>query len=144
MQLYCTEAFKLLCNTTPDECQCVAVVDSQTGSLVDCISEKDMFGIDPETFTIRFLWNECTFFKTQVRQGYDQVRQHGQDFASVPVSPICVRDSTPITAALHLLASHGIHQVFIRDRASKKPVGCLTQADVLKWLAMMPQMLADA
>lgn len=114
---------------TKNNFSAVAIVN-ENGSLVDCLSVRDLRGIDPSSESFARLWGTVKSFKSNVRV-VDQSLQS----TTAPWTPRVVMQTDSLDTVMRIMDTCRVHRVFVVDTLkSMKPLDCITMTDVLSFI----------
>lgn len=104
----------------------VAVLNAK-GELVDVLSIRDLRGVAPTAEEFMRLWRPVAVFKREVRDRFAN---------KTPVNPdLYVFSTDTLKTAIVMMDEDRVHRLFVVNKGGeKKPVGCITQSDVLRYL----------
>lgn len=110
----------------------LAVLDSDTGSVIDCVSLRDLRGLGlqphqppdsgPRVTGFWRLWEPVSALKAALRQALPQ--EHPRSILSLPTQ-------ASLADTLQTFHRHHVHRVFLCD-AHQRPVRVVTSSDVLR------------
>jgi len=112
------------------EVQGLAVLND-SGQLVDNLSLRDLKRIHSDASMFWTLWNSVHRFKERMRKDAPQTTATRES----EQGPICVQSGDTLYAVLEKLALAHVHRLYVVDSlASMKPIGVISQTDVLRYI----------